>query len=137
MICKNWKSLAEIENFIKEKYIQEMVLFDIEPIASFAEALVANNCHVIHNNSFQTRPGGGITSWHQDDSLHYIVTEGEPPTNVKLPVLLFTANYYLTDVTEIDHGGTEVIPGSHLFGASPPNPIEGTTVGRENPLQSR
>ena len=101
-------------------------LFDLEPIASFAEALVANNCHVIHNNSFQTRPGGGITSWHQDDSLHYIVTEGEPPTNVKLPVLLFTANYYLTDVTEIEHGGTEVIPGSHLFGASPPNPIEGT-----------
>ena len=46
---------------------------------------------------------------------HYIVTHGEPPTNIRLPVLLFTANYYLTDVTEIKHGGTEVIPGSHLF----------------------
>ncbi len=101
-------------------------LFDLEPIVSFAEALVAENCHVIHNNSFQTFPGGGITSWHQDDAPHYIVTEGEPPKNVRLPVLLFTANYYLTDVTEIEHGGTEVVPGSHLFGASPPNPIEGT-----------
>tara|TARA_Y100000588_G_scaffold353877_2_gene407645 strand:+ start:319 stop:1098 length:780 start_codon:yes stop_codon:yes gene_type:complete len=101
-------------------------LFDFEPIVSFAEALVAENCHVIHNNSFRTYPGGGITRWHQDDSPHMLVTEGEPPKNVRLPVLLFTCNYYLTDVTEREHGGTEVIPGSHLFGASPPEKIEGT-----------
>ena len=94
-------------------------LFDLEPIASFAEALVATNCHVIHNNSFITPPGGGITTWHQDDLPHYVVTDGEPPTNVHLPVLVFTCNYYLTDVTEIEHGGTEVIPGSHLIGATP------------------
>ena len=31
-------------------------LFDLEPIVSFAEALVAANCHVIHNNSFITPP---------------------------------------------------------------------------------
>ncbi len=101
-------------------------LFDLEPIVSFAEALVAENCHVIHNNSFQTFPGGGITTWHQDDAPHYLVTDGEPPKNVRLPVLLFTANYYLTDVTDIEHGGTEVIPRSHLFGASPPRSVEGT-----------
>ena len=101
-------------------------LFDLEPIASFAEALVAPNCHVIHNNSFQNHPGGGIDTWHQDDPPHYLVTEGEPPTNVRLPVLFFTANYYLTDVTEIKYGGTEAIPGSHLFGAIPPKVMEGT-----------
>jgi len=101
-------------------------LFDMEPIASFAEALIARNCHVIHNNSFMTPPGRGITTWHQDDPPHYLVTEGEPPTNVRLPVMVFTANYYLTDVTERAHGGTETIPGSHLYGASPPGVIEGT-----------
>lgn len=101
-------------------------LFDLEPIVSFAEALVAPNCHVIHNNSFRTPPGAGITAWHQDDDAHYLVTEGEAPRNVHLPVLWFTANYYLTDVTEIEHGGTEVIPGSHLFGARPPHSMEGT-----------
>ncbi len=100
-------------------------LFDLEPIVSFAEALVAtnshvinnNSCHVINNNSFVTYPGGGITSWHQDDPPHMIVTDGEPPTNIQLPVLAFTCNYYLTDVTEVEQGGTELIPGSHLFGA--------------------
>ena len=101
-------------------------LFDLEPIASFAEALVAPNCHVIHNNSFQSPPGGGITGWHQDDAPHITVTDGKPPENIRLSVLFFTANYYLTNVTEIKYGPTEVIPGSHLFGASPPPELEGT-----------
>jgi ectoine hydroxylase-related dioxygenase (phytanoyl-CoA dioxygenase family) len=109
-------------------------LFDLEPIATFAETLIGRDetrlgkegVHVIHNNSFVTRPGGGITTWHQDDPPHYRVTGGEPPGNVRLPVLVFTANYYLTDVTTRAHGGTETIPGSHLFGAEPPPQIEGT-----------
>jgi ectoine hydroxylase-related dioxygenase (phytanoyl-CoA dioxygenase family) len=109
-----------------EQSAANLRLFDVEPVVSFAEALVAKNCHVIHNNSFITKPGGGITTWHQDDPPHYLVTHGEPPTNIRLPVLFFTANYYLTDVTEKDYGGTEVIPGSHLFGASPPQVMEGT-----------
>jgi ectoine hydroxylase-related dioxygenase (phytanoyl-CoA dioxygenase family) len=45
---------------------------------------------------------------------------------VRLPVLLFSCNYYLTDVTEIQHGPTQVVPGSHLFGAGPPASLEGT-----------
>lgn len=101
-------------------------LFDLEPIVSFAEALIDRNCHVIHNNSFRTPPGKGITTWHQDDSPHYLVTHGDLPQNVRLPVLLFTANYYLTDVEEQKYGGTEVIPGSHLFGSHCPPVMEGT-----------
>jgi ectoine hydroxylase-related dioxygenase (phytanoyl-CoA dioxygenase family) len=101
-------------------------LFDMDPIARLAELLIAPDCHVIHNNSFITRPSGGITTWHQDDAPHYLVMHGEPPTNVRLPVLFFTANFYLTDVTERKYGGTEVIPGSHLFGARPPKVMEGT-----------
>ena len=101
-------------------------LFDVEPIVSFAEALVAPNCHVIHNNSFRTPPGGGLSTWHQDDAPHYLVTHGEAPTNVRLPVLFFTCNYYLTDVEEVAHGGTEAIPRSHLFGAPCPRSLEGT-----------
>ena len=100
-------------------------LFDMEPIVSFAEALVAKNCHVIHNNSFVTRTGGQF-GWHQDDSPHYLVTEGTAPTNIRLPVLFFTCNYYLTDVTDPKYGGTEVIPGSHLFGKPCPDSFEGT-----------
>ncbi len=101
-------------------------LFDLEPIVSLAEALVAPDCHVIHNNSLRTYTGGGLTTWHQDDPPHYIVTDGTPPGNVHLPVLFFTANYYLTDVEEREHGGTEVIPGSHLLGSEPPDEMAAT-----------
>ncbi len=101
-------------------------LFDMEPMISLAEAIIGPDCHVIHNNSFLSPPGGGLDTWHQDDRPHYIVTGGTPPINVHLPVLFFTANYYLTDVTEVEHGGTEVVPASHLFGASPPRQLEGT-----------
>jgi ectoine hydroxylase-related dioxygenase (phytanoyl-CoA dioxygenase family) len=101
-------------------------LFDLEPIVSFAEALIDGPCHVIHNNSFRVHPGGGITGWHQDDPPHFLVTHGEAPTNIRLPVLLFTCNYLLTDVTEVAQGPTQVLPGSHLFGASPPKSLEGT-----------
>ena len=101
-------------------------IFDLEPIVSLAEALIDGPCHVIHNNSFRTAPGKGITGWHQDDAPHFRVTEGEPPKNVLLPVLVFTCNYYLTDVTERENDGTQTIPGSHLFGASPPASMAGT-----------
>ncbi len=109
-----------------ERSPANLSLFDMDPIAALAELLIAPNCHIIHNNSFITRHTGGITTWHQDDAPHYLVTHGEQPTNIRLPVLFFTANYYLTDVTEQAHGSTEVIPGSHLFGGSPPGIIEGT-----------
>ena len=45
-------------------------LFDLEPIVSLAEALISPDCHVIHNNSFKTPPGGGLSTWHQDDAAH-------------------------------------------------------------------
>ncbi|MDE2127265.1 MAG: phytanoyl-CoA dioxygenase family protein [Armatimonadetes bacterium] len=101
-------------------------LFAMEPIVSFAEALIATTTHVVHNNSFRTPVGKGITTWHQDDPPHFLVTDGKPPTNVRLPVLLFTANYYLTDVFTVENGPTQVIPGSHLFGASPSGDMSGT-----------
>lgn len=101
-------------------------LFDLEPMVSFAEALIAPDCHVVHNNSFRTPPGKGITTWHQDDAPHFLVTHGEPPPNIRLPVLLFTANYYLTDVLTVENGPTQVIPGSHRFGAAPPGEMKGT-----------
>jgi ectoine hydroxylase-related dioxygenase (phytanoyl-CoA dioxygenase family) len=108
-----------------EKSAANLSLFDLEPMVSFAEAAISGPCHVIHNNSFITLPGGGIVHWHQDDPPHYLVTHGEAPTNIKLPTLFFTGNYYLVDVDE-ELGGTETVPRSHLFGKACPGTMEGT-----------
>jgi len=119
-------AMLELHMRMFETSKANLAIFELEPIVSFAERLVEYDCHIVHNNSFRTPRGGGISMWHQDDPPHYLVTHGEPPTNVRLPVMLFTANYYLTDVEEPQFGPTEVIPGSHLFGASPPEQMDGT-----------
>lgn len=122
------KGIIELHHRMFEVSPTNLKMFTLEPIVSFAEALIAECTHVIHNNSFRVpnEPGKGITTWHQDDAPHYIVTEGEAPKNVRLPVLLFTANYYLTDVETPEHGPTEVLPGSHLFGKRCPPTLDGT-----------
>ena len=103
-----------------------LALFDMEPVVTIAEALLGDDCHVIMNTGIRTPCGAGFHSWHQDDPAHFLVTHGDPPTNVHLPVLLFTAHYYLTDVEAVEHGPTQVVPGSHLFGAKPARELEGT-----------
>lgn len=108
-------------------------LFECEPIVSLAEALLGEDqrygvetCHVVHDNSFRTRNGGGCSEWHHDDSPHFLCTDDHPPTNIHLPVLLMTANYYLTDQESSTNGPGQVIPGSHRFGKVPPKDLTGT-----------
>lgn len=109
-------------------------LFDLDPVISLAEVLLgednrygAETVHVVHNNSFRTINGGGWSGWHQDDSSHFVVTgDGPAPTNIHLPVLLMTANYYLTDQEDVSNGPGQVIPGSHKFGRQLPSDLTGT-----------
>ena len=127
-------------------------LFWKEPIVSFAEKLIADNgsmdvdsyskgipsanqTHVIHNNSFKILPGQeglGQSGWHQDDTPHVVSLDGNPLTNIKLPVLAFTCLYYLTDLLSIENGPTQFIPGSHLFGKH----CNGNVSGLENNIVS-
>ena len=117
-------------------------LFELEPMISFAEKLIGetngdrssyigipncNTIHVVHNNSFTVAPhsfGLANSSWHQDDSPHIISLDGQPLKNVRLNVLLFTINFYLTDVLTVANGPTQVVPGSHLFGQPCPHYID-------------
>ncbi|MBA3708206.1 MAG: phytanoyl-CoA dioxygenase family protein [Planctomycetes bacterium] len=108
-------------------------LFDLEPLVGLAETILGEDrtygketCHVMHNNCFRTRDGGGFSGWHQDDSSHFVVTHGEAPTNIHLPCLLLTCNYYLTDQTTVENGPGQVIPGSHKLGAQLPSDLTGT-----------
>ncbi|MBD1864681.1 MULTISPECIES: phytanoyl-CoA dioxygenase family protein [Trichocoleus] len=125
-------------------------LFALEPIATFAEHLIggangpgysisdgipnANTVHVIHNNSFKIPAGTdglGNNVWHQDDTPHMLSLDGKPLTNIRLNVLAFTVNYYLTDVLSPENGPTQVIPGSHLFGKF----CNGDITGYEGSIQ--
>ena len=132
---KDYEKSKKIMKRMFEHSRHNLNLFELEPIVTFAEQLIggangsgysmhdgiinANTIHVIHNNSFKIPPntdGLAKNKWHQDDTPHILSLDGQPLTNVRLNVLAFTANYYLSDVLSEDNGPTQVIPGSHLFG---------------------
>lgn len=138
------RNKQKIQKRMFEHSWANLELFWKEPIVSFAEQLIgdngtsdllpkdlpafkpfdkgfpsANEVHVIHNNSFSIRaerPGIANSTWHQDDTPHITSLDGSPLQNVRLNVLAFTCNYYLTDVLLIENGPTQFIPKSHLFG---------------------
>jgi ectoine hydroxylase-related dioxygenase (phytanoyl-CoA dioxygenase family) len=130
---------------------QNLNLFALEPLVTFAEHLIggasgvdysindgipnANVIHVIHNNSFTIPPetdGLAQNKWHQDDTPHVLSLDGRPLTNIRLNVLAFTVNYYLTDVLFPENGPTQVIPGSHLLGKF----CDGDISGYEDQIHS-
>ncbi|MDZ8236196.1 MAG: phytanoyl-CoA dioxygenase family protein [Nostoc sp. ChiQUE01a] len=132
---KNYQKSKKIMKRMFEHSQHNLNLFALEPMVTFAEHLIggangtgysiddgipnANIIHVIHNNSFKIPPetdGLAKNAWHQDDTPHVISLDGKPLTNIRLNVLAFTVNYYLTDVLSKENGPTQVIPGSHLFG---------------------
>jgi ectoine hydroxylase-related dioxygenase (phytanoyl-CoA dioxygenase family) len=132
---KSAKNSKKIMKRMFEDSQANLDLFALEPIVTFAEQLIgdangerypidagipnANVVHVIHNNSFKVpaeTDGLAQNSWHQDDTPHVLSLDGKPLTNIRLNVLAFTVNYYLTDVLSSENGPTQVIPASHLFG---------------------
>ncbi|MCP2730909.1 phytanoyl-CoA dioxygenase family protein [Limnofasciculus baicalensis] len=151
---------AQVKNYQKSKKIMPRMfedsqhnldLFALEPIVTFAEHLIggangasysmedgipnANTIHVIHNNSFKIPPetdGLAKNAWHQDDTPHILSLDGNPLTNIRLNVLAFTVNYYLTDVISEENGPTQVIPASHLFGKL----CDGNIAGYEDRIYS-
>ncbi|MBN3961983.1 phytanoyl-CoA dioxygenase family protein [Nostoc sp. NMS8] len=132
---KDYQTSKKIVKRMFEHSKHNLNIFDLEPIVTFAEHLIggangtsysihdgipnANIIHVIHNNSFKIPPktdGLAKNAWHQDDTPHVLSLDGKPLTNIRLNVLAFTVNYYLTDVLFEENGPTQVIPESHLFG---------------------
>lgn len=132
---KSYRQSKKIMKRMFEHSQQNLDLFALEPIVTFAEQLIggangagyamedgipnANTIHVIHNNSFKLPPqtdGLAKNTWHQDDTPHVLSLDGKPLTNIRLNVLAFTVNYYLSDVLSEENGPTQVILSSHLFG---------------------
>jgi ectoine hydroxylase-related dioxygenase (phytanoyl-CoA dioxygenase family) len=86
-------------------------------IIELAEAVLGADCHVVGMTAWRTHPG------YRGDALHVDFQrmtwpEDALPAKVRVPVFLFTAHFYLNDVTPA-LGPTCVIPGSHRAGREP------------------
>ncbi|KAI9024636.1 hypothetical protein DFJ74DRAFT_665709 [Hyaloraphidium curvatum] len=99
-------------------------LLDREPVVSLAEAAMGSDCHAIGQSAWRSRKGHDGANPHTDRVFFDSAAgEGAPEEllvagRVKLPVMLCTAHFYLSDVDSEAQAPTYVIPGSHKSGRS-------------------
>ncbi len=96
---------------------------DMAGVIELAEGTLGEQCHLIGMTAWRSNPqlvapNTPYLNPHGIHSDHIMVPVKEElllSGEVKMPVLLATAHYYLTDIT-IDLCPTWVVPGSHLSG---------------------
>jgi ectoine hydroxylase-related dioxygenase (phytanoyl-CoA dioxygenase family) len=73
--------------------------------------------------------GRAISGWHADDALWFPLPEEVPRFDPRctFPALLINGQLPLTDIPTVAHGPTQVVPGSHYSGRTPPPGEESPT----------
>lgn len=84
-------------------------------VIDLAEATMGQECHILGQSAWRSHPGHNGWQPHTDriffEVPEHLLLSGE----VKLPIYLCTAHFYLSDITE-QLCPTYVIPGSHKSG---------------------
>jgi ectoine hydroxylase-related dioxygenase (phytanoyl-CoA dioxygenase family) len=90
-----------------------------EPFASLAEAVLGPDCHLMSQNALIYPPGAG-GGWHVDDLVHFPVPDGVDghSPDIPPPCLVFQVFVPLSR-HDVEHGCTQVVPGSHRAGRRP------------------
>lgn len=109
-------------------------LIALEPVVSLMEALLGPECHLLSQNALMTQPGKAIDAWHVDDEVFFPLPAGVDQHPVRPPVLVVCAFVLLSDVPDLDHGPTQVVPGSCWSGRHPPSPHEEPVYAGRGPL---
>ena len=87
-------------------------------IIDAAEGVMGDDCHIIGQTGWRTPPGAGGFGMHIDQQFFPVHEDLIASGQVKLPVMLSTAHFYLNDMT-LDLCPTWVVPGSHKSGRGP------------------
>lgn len=111
-----------------------------EPFASLAETILGDDCHLMSQNALITPPNApaepdGPGGWHVDDLVHFPLPSGVQSHDpaVPPPCLVMQIFVPLTDIELIEHGPTQVVPGSHLAGRIPDGQ-DHPAFGRRGPV---
>lgn len=111
----------------EETHLAFVRLFIREPILSLAKQIVGPDCRFCAQNVIRNAPGQAISHWHVDDFLEHPLPPEIPrwDPRVRLPLMWFSVQVPLSDITSPADGPTEYVPGSHLSGRDSPkeNPV--------------
>ncbi|HNC23107.1 MAG TPA: phytanoyl-CoA dioxygenase family protein [Opitutaceae bacterium] len=98
-----------------------------EPILSLVRAILGPDCRFCAQNVIRNEPGQAISHWHVDDIVEYPLPPDVPrwDARVRLPLIWMSVQVPLSDLTALEDGPTEVVPGSHFSGRDSPkeNPV--------------
>lgn len=102
-----------------------------EPIASLAEAILGEDCHMMSQNALRYEPGKG-GGWHVDDRLHFPLSDDVPrhDAQIRLPCFVLNVLFQLSPADSLEYGVTEVVPGSHYSGRRPDREEDPTFEGQ-------
>ncbi len=90
---------------------------DRRGVIDLAERVLGSNCHIIGETAWRSHPGHHGVGLHLD----YLPMEWPAagvPSEIRVPMFLCTAHFYLSPQTE-ELCPTHVIPGSHKAGRKP------------------
>jgi ectoine hydroxylase-related dioxygenase (phytanoyl-CoA dioxygenase family) len=113
-----WDNTGGVTDHYKNVFNREMwflELCDREPLINLAEATMGGQCHIIGESAWRSRPGHNGWSPHTDRTFVEVPEDLVLSGQVKLPIYLCTAHYYLDDL-DTTLAPTYVIPGSHKSG---------------------
>lgn len=92
-----------------------------QPLLSLARAILGDEPRFNALNVIRNEPGQAISRWHVDDVVEFPLPDDIPrfDARLRMPVLWFTVQLPLTDITAPEHGPTQYIPCSHYSGRFP------------------
>lgn len=90
-------------------------MIDRPGVVDLAERLLGDECHIIGETAWRSRPGHDGWKTHTDRVFVEMPEDMVADPRFELPVFVCTAHYYLTDVT-LDTAPTWIVPGSHRSG---------------------
>lgn len=102
-------------------------------IVEIAEAVHGTDCHIIGMTAWMTGPGRPDQHLHADWQPITLPPEVMDNPQVKIPIYISTAHFYLDDISE-ELGPTQFIPGSHRAGRAPKGDLTYKGIGPKNIL---
>ena len=101
------------------------------PIIDVIESILGDNCHVVANNVVRNPPGMAIDNFHVDDVVWFPLPDDIERHDARMIIPgIINVQIPLTDVPTVEHGPTQVVPGSHYSGRQPNDPAAPKFEGR-------
>jgi len=111
-------------------------MLEREPFLSLAEAICGAGAGFCGQNVIRSDKDTAVARWHIDDILEFPLPDDVPrhDPRIKMPVFWFSFQIALSDIETIEHGPTQLVPGSHYSGRAVPQDTDVPIFEGQEPI---